>query len=101
MCRYVCICAYIYIYIYIYSFAAGLLPEPLSGEKAQRPENMAGVSMVSAEFAKFKHGLHKSCGIECLEGMMLEPCLLQPCFHVAGRRRARAAAWPPARRIVQ
>ena len=21
---------------------------------------------------------------ECVEGIMLEPCLLQPCFHVAG-----------------
>ena len=47
--------------------------------------------MVLAEFVKFKHGLYKSCGIECLECIMLEPCLLQPCFHVAGRvpRRAR------------
>ena len=40
--------------------------------------------MVLAEFVKFKHGLYKSCGIECFEGIMLEPCLLQPCFHVAG-----------------
>ena len=24
------------------------------------------------------------CG--CFEGILLEPCLLQPCFHVAGRR---------------
>ena len=41
--------------------------------------------MVLAEFVKFKHGLYKSCGIECFEGVMLEPCLLQPCFHVAGK----------------
>ena len=40
--------------------------------------------MVPAELVKFKHGLYKSCGIECLEGIMLEPCLLQPCLHVAG-----------------
>ena len=40
--------------------------------------------MVLAEFFKFKHGLYKSCGIEWFEGIMLEPCLLQPCFHVAG-----------------
>ena len=46
---------------------------------------MVAVSMVLAEFVKFKHGLYRSCGIECFEGIMLEPCLLQPCFHVAGR----------------
>ena len=40
--------------------------------------------MALAEFVKFKHGLYKSCGIERYEGIMLEPCLLQPCFHVAG-----------------
>ena len=40
--------------------------------------------MVIAEFVNLKHGLYKSCGIECFEGIMLEPCLLQPCFHVAG-----------------
>ena len=58
--------------------------------------------MVLAEFIKFKHGLYKSCGIECFEGIMLEPCLLQPCFHVAGasgrgrdeRGRRRSAAIP-------
>ena len=40
--------------------------------------------MVLAKFIKLKHGLYKSCSIECFEGIMLEPCLLQPCFHVAG-----------------
>ena len=40
--------------------------------------------MVLAESVNFKHGLHRSCGIECVEGIMLEPCLLQPSFHVAG-----------------
>ena len=50
----------------------------------RRCVNMVGVNMVLAEFVKFKHGLYKSCGIEWLEGIMLEPCLLQPCFHVAG-----------------
>ena len=35
-------------------------------------ENMVGVNMVLAEFIIF-------------EGFMLEPCLLQSCFHVAGR----------------
>ena len=50
----------------------------------RRRENMVGVNMVLAEFVKFEHGLYKSCGIEWFEGSMLEPCLLQPCFHVAG-----------------
>ena len=44
--------------------------------------------MVPAEFVKFKHGLCKSFGTECFEGIMLEPCLLQPCFQVAGARGA-------------
>ena len=39
--------------------------------------------MILAEFVQFKHGLYKSCDIEWFEGIMLEPCLLQPCFHVA------------------
>ena len=51
----------------------------------RRRENMVGVNMVLAESVKFKHGLYKSCGTECFEGIMLEPCLLQPCFHVAGK----------------
>ena len=66
---------------------ARALRRPKGAAKAcpcRRRENMVGVNMVLAEFVKFKHGLHKSCGIECLEGIMLEPCLLQPCFHVAG-----------------
>ena len=51
--------------------------------------------MVLAEFVEFKHGLYKSCGIECFEVIVLETCLLQPCFHVAGhalRRRRRQEA---------
>ena len=54
------------------------------GPETRRRVNMVGVNMVLAEYIKFKHGLYKSCGIECFEGIMLEPCLLQPCFHVAG-----------------
>ena len=49
----------------------------------RRRENVVGVNMVLAESFKFKHGLYKSCVIEWFEGIMLEPCLLQPCFHVA------------------
>ena len=51
---------------------------------SRRRENMVGVNMVLAEFVKFKRGLYKSCGIEWFDGIMLEPCLLQPCLHVAG-----------------
>ena len=40
--------------------------------------------MVLAYFTKFKRGLCESSGIECFEGTVLEPCLFQPCFHVAG-----------------
>ena len=50
----------------------------------RRRENMVGVNMVLAESVKLKHGLYKSCGRDWFEGIMLEPCLLQPCFHVAG-----------------
>ena len=42
--------------------------------------------MVLALFIKLNHGLYKSCGIECVEGIMIEPCLLQLCFHVAACR---------------
>ena len=55
-----------------------------SSQLVRRRENMVGVNMVLAESIKFKYGLYKSCGVECFEGIMLEPCLLQPCFHVAG-----------------
>ena len=51
---------------------------------SRRRVNMVGVNMVLAQFVKFKHGLYKSCGLECLERIMPEPGLLQPCFHVAG-----------------
>ena len=53
-------------------------PAPIG--RSRRRENMVGVNMALAEFVKFKHGLYKSCGIECVEGIMLEPCLLQPCY---------------------
>ena len=44
--------------------------------RSRRRENMVGVNMVLAESVRFKHGLYKSCGIECFEGIMLEPCFL-------------------------
>ena len=50
----------------------------------RRCENMVGVNMVPAEFVKFKLGLYNACCKECFEGILLESCLLQPCFHVAG-----------------
>ena len=34
---------------------------------------------------QIQNGLYKSCGVQCVEGIMLEPGLLQPCLHVAGR----------------
>ncbi len=52
--------------------------------QSRRREHMVGVNMVLAESVQFKRGLYKSCGIECFEGIMLEPCLLQPCFLDAG-----------------
>ena len=52
----------------------------------RRREHLVGVNMVLAEFVKFKHGLYKSCGLIWFEGIVLEPCLLQLCFHVAGTR---------------
>ena len=55
--------------------------------KYRRRESMVGVNMVLAEFIQFKHGLYKSYVIECFEGIMLEPCLLQPCFHFAGNTK--------------
>ena len=83
-----------HIYIYIYVFythiylASSQRPPASSAAPAsgacRRRLNMVGVNMVLAEFVKFKHGLYKSCGMECFEGIMLEPCLLQPCVHVAG-----------------
>ena len=38
-----------------------------------RRENMVGVSMALAQFIRFNHGLCNSCGIECFEGIVLEP----------------------------
>ena len=46
--------------------------------------DMFRVNMVLAEFIELNLGLNKSCGVECSEGIMLEPCLLQPYVHVAG-----------------
>ena len=54
------------------------------GRACRRRVNMVGVNMVLVEFVKFKHGLYRSCGTECFEGILLEPCSLQPCLHVAG-----------------
>ena len=73
---------YVYIYIYIcyirvYTIVCGPTAAG-AGAFCRRRENMVGVNMVLAESVKFKHGLHKSCGMEWFEGTMLEPCLLQP-----------------------
>ena len=50
--------------------------------------------MVLAEFVKFKHGLYKPCAIGWFEAIMLEPRLLQPCFHLAG-----GPPWRPPTRV--
>ena len=63
----------------------------IMGGGSRRRENMVGVNMILAE-SVFKHGLYESCGIECFEGIMLEPCLLQPCFQVA-RAGVMASGW--------
>ena len=65
-----------------------LLQVPIVSQRLRPRENMVGVNLVLAELVKFKHGLYESCGIECFEGIMLEPCLLQPCFHVAASSRS-------------
>ena len=44
----------------------------------RRREHMVGVNMLGVSMA-FHDAI---CG--CFEGAMLEPCLLKPCFHVAG-----------------
>ena len=93
--------AYIYIYIYIHICTSIIgCPHPHSRFDAvnlvgnsshayRRRVNMVEINMVLAESVEFKHGLYKSCGIEWFEGIVLEPCLLQPCFHVAGHRKLR------------
>ena len=45
----------------------------LSCPDSRRREHMVGVNMALAECIEFKNGLYKSCGIECFEGIMLEP----------------------------
>ena len=68
-CMYVCI---IYIYIYIYTLL-----------KVARRKGMRRSTFP----ATWKHGWSKhgsSIIHSVFEGFMLEPCLLQPCFHVPG-----------------
>ena len=74
----------------------GLLRPPRRRRDLRRRQNMVGVNMVLAEIIRFKHGLYKSCGVECVEGIMLEPYLLKPCFHVAGPGGRPASARRPA-----
>ena len=65
---------YIYIYIYIYIYPSSRI----------RPrENMVGVNMVLAWWTFIPHDLYSIC-LNSIH--MLAPCLLQPCFHVAGHR---------------
>ena len=45
---------------------------------SRRRENMVGVNMVGV------NNVFHDTTCEFVEGIMLEACLLQPCFHVAG-----------------
>ena len=49
-------------------------------EKDRRRENTVGVNMVLAAAIR-----HCEAICKCVEGSVLEPCLFQPCFHVAGK----------------
>ena len=60
----------------------------IASRKHRRRENMVGVNMVSAEYSKFQTWLlyiYLLFAIwEGFDGILLKPCLLQPCVHVAG-----------------
>ena len=58
--------------------------------QTRRRENMVGVNMVGVNMVGVNNVAHDAI-CECFEGIMLEPCLLQPCFHVAGRRQDKYA----------
>ena len=81
---YIYICIYIYIYIYVYTYICCTMSESdltipwTPGYTFRRRENMVGANMVGVS-----NVVHDAI-CECFEGIMLEPCLLQPCFHVAG-----------------
>ena len=49
--------------------------------------NMVGVNMVLAEYHQIKHAISNDVTCRCFDGILLKPCLLQPCFHVAGGGR--------------
>ena len=49
----------------------------------RRRENMVGVNMLGVNMLGVNMVVHDAI-CECFEGNMLEPCLLKPCFHVAG-----------------
>ena len=102
---YICIDIYIYIYIYreiyrfVYSPRAG--PPRRRGRSSRRHENMVGVNMVLAEYNQIQTCLLWIYLLFAIwgrfDGILLKPCLLQPCFHVAAPpagalRRARLEA---------
>ena len=65
--------------------------------QTRRRENMVGVNMISAEYHQntLKWQTANICIKNMFEfdGILLKPCLLQPCFHVAGRPTA--GGWRP------
>ena len=95
---------YIYVYIYIYIYTHTYVPRTLappsayqgarhitrpSGSDNDRPrENTVGVNMVLAEYHQniLKQQIATIVITTMFEfdGVLLKPCLLQPCFHVTG-----------------
>ena len=69
---------YVYIHTYIYTHNLLLLLLLLFATQVRRREHLVGVSMVGV------NSVAHDATCECFEGIMLEPCLRQPCFHVAG-----------------
>ena len=87
---------YIYMYMHIYIFInklinnmkltititmhaiTNIIHRTKKATTCRRRENMVRVNMVGVNMA------FHDAACECFEGTMLEPCLLQPCFHVAG-----------------
>ena len=106
ICEYIQTCVYIYIYICIPLSIKREREKPLkilnpgAGTawiglwinkwcQDRRRENMVGVNMVLAEYHQIQAWLLwiyvLSAIWGCFDGVLLKPCLLQPCFHLAGQ----------------
>ena len=94
VCMYVCMYVGVYIYIYIYVlFSGGVFffhrRRHLSRHTERIPPWPGRVKN-----AWSKHG--SNINPSTTEWIMLEPCLLQPCFHVAGWQESQRRADPHA-----